>query len=126
MPLSEEEQKLLDQMEAALVAEDPRLAHTMRGVPRRTVHKRKATLSGLGFLAGMGLLITGMQVTPLMSIAGFLLMLVSTVVAVSSWRHLPPSGPPKRTGSTQAGPRGDTPFMDRMEERWRRRQDEGS
>ena len=121
MALSEDEQRLLEQMEAALAAEAPKLANTLRGTGSRRVYRRRAALAGLVFLVGIGCLIGGMQVHPLLSIFGFLVMLAATVVAVRSWQHV---------GYDQDGqPSGKKPaerdFMDRMEERWRRRQDEG-
>lgn len=123
MALSEDEQRLLEQMEAALAAEDPKLANTLRGTGSRRLHRRRAALAGLGFLVGIGALIGGMQVHLLVSIAGFLIMLAATVVAVSSWQHVgyDPDGQPATGGKKP--PERD--FMDRMEERWRRRQDEG-
>ena len=42
MPLSEEELRLLEQMERALVADDPKLASTMRGTTLRASARRRA------------------------------------------------------------------------------------
>lgn len=42
MALSEEEQQLLAQMEAALAADDPKLADMLRGTGTRKVHRRRA------------------------------------------------------------------------------------
>ncbi len=122
MALSEKEQKLLDQLEAALAAEDPRLASTLRGTAQRKLHRRNAALAGVGFLIGIAGLIIGMQAHPVVSIIGFVLMLASTIVAVSSWRHVTDDTPaPKSKPKSNA-----KPFMDKMEERWRRRMDGGS
>ena len=61
MALSEEERRLLEQMEAALAAEDPRLAHTLRGsASNRRIHRRRAALAGVGFVAGAVMLVAGM------------------------------------------------------------------
>ena len=46
MALSDEEQRLLEQMEAALAAEDPKLVNTLRGTGARRVHRRRAALAG--------------------------------------------------------------------------------
>lgn len=123
MALSEKEQKLLDQLEAALAADDPQLASTLRGTAQRKLHRRNAALAGVGFLVGVAALIVGMQVHPAISVVGFVLMLASTIIAVSSWRHVTddsatPKAKPKSTSAK--------PFMDKMEERWRRRMDGGS
>lgn len=123
MALSEDEQRLLEQMEAALAAEDPKLANTLRGTGSRRLHRRRAAVAGLAFLVGIGCLIAGMQVHPVLSVAGFLVMLAATVVAVSSWQHV---GYDQDGQSAGGGKRpAERDFMDRMEERWRRRQDDG-
>lgn len=130
MPLSEEEKRLLAQMEAALAADDPKLAENLRGGRRRTVSRRTAALAGVGFFVGLALLIGGLQVHPAISIVGFVLMLVGAIVAVSSWRHVDPSASEAADAprpNSPAGPRtDDSNFMSRMEERWKRRQDPDS
>lgn len=120
MALSEEEQRLLDQMEAALAAEDPKLAHALRGTSHGRP-RRLAILAGLGFLAGVGCLIGGMQVHPAISVVGFILMLASAVLGVSAWQQSGGAGDPGSGGRTG----GPSEFMGRMEERWRHGQDEG-
>lgn len=127
MALSDEEQKLLEQMEAALAAEDPKLAHTLRGTKTpRTLQRKRAALAGVGFLAGCAMLVIGMRAHWLVSVLGFVIMLAATVIAVTAYRRVEPaaSGPTTvKAGQRQSS--GDTSFMDKMEERWRRRQDEG-
>jgi Protein of unknown function (DUF3040) len=122
MALSDEEQRLLDQMEAALAAEDPKLASTLRGTTTRRLHRRRAAIAGVGFLIGVACLVGGMELSPALSIAGFLIMLASSVVAVTSWRHV---GDPSASRPSVRSPQNEKAFMDKMEERWRRRQDEG-
>lgn len=126
MALSEDEQRLLEQMEAALAAEDPKLANTLRGTTTRRLHRRRAALAGLVFLVGIAALLGGMEIHPIVSVAGFLIMLVATVVAVSSWQHVG-ADPDDQRAPNSGGPGGkpERDFMDKMEERWRRRQDEG-
>ena len=60
MALSEEEQRLLEQMEAALAAEDPKLVNTLRGTGVRKLHRRRAAVAGVGFFVGLALLVVGM------------------------------------------------------------------
>ncbi|MGB7964141.1 MAG: DUF3040 domain-containing protein [Propionicimonas sp.] len=126
MALSEDEQRLLEQMEAALAAEDPKLANTLRGTTTRRLHRRRAALAGLVFLVGIAALLGGMEIHPIVSVAGFLIMLVATVVAVSSWQHVgvDPDGQ-RAPHSSGPGGKPERDFMDKMEERWRKRQDEG-
>ena len=149
MPLSEEELRLLEQMERALVAEDPKLASTLRGTTlRRNARRRSFVAAGI-FVVGVAVLMTGavMRLT-IVGIIGFVVMLVSAYVALSSWRgqnsspRAEESGPV--SGSAQApqglsvvqGGRGrkraprarahpqHQSLMDRLEERWRRRRDQ--
>lgn len=130
MALSEEERRLLAQMEAALAAEDPKLAHALRGTRGRGLHRRRAALAGIGFFLGVGLLIAGLRTHWSVSILGFVLMFASVAVAVTAWRPAgpgdvpasPPRDPSRTPGTASPGGAG---FMDKMEERWRRRQDEG-
>ncbi|MEL4504139.1 DUF3040 domain-containing protein [Luteococcus sp. H138] len=82
MALSEQEQRLLDQLEASLAADDPSLARTLRGdsaAPKLLPPRRTGVLV-LGFLVGLAGLVGGMQVHPVVSVLGFVIMLVSAVL----------------------------------------------
>lgn len=130
MALSEEEQRLLEQMEAALAAEDPKLVNTMRGTGPRRVHRRRAALAGVGFFAGLALLIAGMSTYLFLSVLGFVIMVAAAVTAIYAWQHVgsgpdPKSGGERLRASQPSGPDSTRNFMDKMEERWRRRRDEG-
>ncbi|MEE9965695.1 MAG: DUF3040 domain-containing protein [Propionicimonas sp.] len=91
MALSEEEQRLLEQMEAELAAEDPRLANALRG-PQRHWYRRRVLVAALGFAVGVTVLVLGMEWHPLVSVLGFLIMLIATVVGLAAWRHADPEG----------------------------------
>ena len=80
MPLSEEELRLLEQMERALVEEDPKLASTMRGTSMRAAARRRALVAAVAFVVGVVILMTG-AVTQLVvvGIIGFVVMLFSAV-----------------------------------------------
>ena len=127
MPLSEHEQRLLEQMERALYAEDPKFASALRGADLRSHFRRRAYQAMAGFVVGVVLLMTGAVANlPVVSIVGFLVMLTCAVLAVSSWRRIPGPGEIAASGPVprrQRPPRGK--LMDRLEERWRRRRDEG-
>ena len=129
MALSDEEQRLLAQMEAALAAEDPKLVNTLRGTGVRRVHRRRAALAGVGFFAGLALLVAGMSTYLILSVIGFVLMVASAVTAIYSWQHVGTGNDPGRTAGrakapSPSGPDAGLGFMDKMEERWRRRRDE--
>jgi uncharacterized membrane protein len=118
MALSEKEQELLAQMEAALTAEDPKLASTLRGKTPNAVHRRRAALAAIGFIAGVAILIVGMSVSWIVSVVGFVLMLVSTVSALASWG---------RATSTRTHRTSDAQdFLHRLEEQWRKTDDGSS
>lgn len=143
MPLSEEELRLLEQMERALVEEDPKFASTLRGTSLRSVARRRAIIAGLVFVAGVAVMMTGvvMQLIPV-GIVGFVIMLASATIGLSvlRGRHAAPAASaeaPKEGGRgftvIQGGrkerrtrhPRASGSFMERMEERWRRRRESG-
>jgi hypothetical protein len=142
VPLSEEEQRMLEQLEQALAAEDPKFASTLRGSRARSHHRRMAIVSGVVFVLGIVLLMTGaiVQNTPV-SVAGFVLMLGGAYFGLTAWRrstqpeplyvvgsqNKPKSKPAKAKPSAKARPRPDASgsFMERMEERWRRRREQG-
>ena len=120
MALSEKEQQLLAQMEAALAAEEPKLAPPLRGNSARAVHKRRASLAAVGFVVGVALLIAGMSSHWLVSVLGFVVMLAATAVALRSWRHVTP------TVTSVPAPESDQDFLKGLEDKWRHRHDEGS
>lgn len=131
MALSNEEQRLLDQMEAALAAEDPKLVNALRGTNVRRVHRRRAAVAGVAFFGGLTLLIIGMSTNLVISVLGFVVMVAAAVIAMYSWQHVGhgpvDEGPqPSKSKTPQSsGPAQNQGFMDRMEERWRKRRDEG-
>ncbi|QIG42581.1 DUF3040 domain-containing protein [Nocardioides anomalus] len=156
MPLSEEELRLLEQMERALVEEDPKFASTLRGTSLRRSARRRAIAAGVVFVLGIALLMGGVMIANhkvgfTIGIAGFVVMLASATVALTSMRSqhtaaAPPPGSddprlhhPSRGGfqvidggrtsrlrRPRRGGRGSAgTFMERMEERWRRRREQG-
>lgn len=120
MALSEEEQRLLDQMEAALAAEDPKLANTLRGTSHHW-QRRRAVYAGLGFLVGLGCLIGGMQVHPAVSVVGFVIMLASAVLGVVAWQRAGIAGDSAAGGGRSGGP---SQTLGHTEDRWHRGQDD--
>ncbi len=125
MALSDQERKLLEQLEASLMAEDPKFAQTLSGAGSVRIHRRRATLAGLGFLAGLLLLVVGVSIHPAVSILGFVLMLASAIIGVSSWQRVTGEGQPRvPTPGPQSPPKPSSQdFMERLEEQWRKRQD---
>ncbi|CAM5639828.1 hypothetical protein SGLAM104S_09206 [Streptomyces glaucescens] len=60
VPLSEHEQRMLEQMERALYAEDPKFATALEGSGLRTYTRRRVYQAVAGFLVGIALLMAGM------------------------------------------------------------------
>lgn len=140
MALSDEERQRLEQLEALLAEDDPKLAHTLRGEGPRGARPtgRAALVSGIGFVLGIGLLVAGMQWHWTICIVGFVVMLAAAAHLVASRRdggstHRSglddvPRAPSRQRSSAGSGRRrtpSNAAFMDRLEERWRRRQEEG-
>ncbi|MGN6245417.1 MAG: DUF3040 domain-containing protein [Motilibacteraceae bacterium] len=134
MPLSEHEQRLLEQMERALYAEDPKFASALRGADPRTHRRRRIVQASIGFVIGIALLLTGV-IVPFwpVGVLGFLVMLGSAFLVVSSWRATPaPAGPRPvggaarpASGARAARAKSSGSFMERMEQRWNRRREQG-
>jgi hypothetical protein len=133
VPLSEHEQRLLDQIERALYAEDPKFATTVRSTDLRSHMRRRMRRAGvlfaIGFLAMLGGVIA-MQVA--VSVVGFLLMLGALLLAFNAWKRMNGGGgtPLRSTDGPARAPRkakssgtGGSP-KERLEERWRKRWEE--
>lgn len=127
MALSEQERKLLEQLEASLMVEDPKFAQTLSGAGGVRIHRRRATLAGLGFVLGLLLLVVGVQIHPAVSIVGFVVMLASAIIGVNSWQRVTGEGQPRvPTPGVQDPPKPSSQdFMERLEEQWRKRQEGG-
>ncbi|GGN69763.1 membrane protein [Streptomyces albiflavescens] len=128
MPLSEHEQRMLEQMERALYAEDPKFATALEGSGLRTYTRRRVYQAVAGFLVGIALLMAGMVAVQIwLSVVGFLVMLGCAVLAVTGWRKAPkPGEQPAAPGAPAARRQGRQrrSVMDRIEQRWQRRRDE--
>ncbi|MFD5556295.1 DUF3040 domain-containing protein [Streptomyces sp. NPDC059578] len=129
MPLSEHEQRMLEQMERALYAEDPKFATALEGSGLRTYTRRRVYQAVAGFLVGIALLMAGMVAQQIwISVVGFLVMLGCAVLAVTGWRKAPKPG--EQAGSPPGAPsarqqnRQRRSMMNRIEQRWQRRRDE--
>lgn len=128
MPLSEHEQRLLEQMERALYAEDPKFVSSLRGTDLRSHHRRRAVQSAVGFVLGIAGLLTGVVAKgPLIvvGVLGFVMMLASALFAVTSWRKVSGGEPSRPTATKRPGKPAKRRVSDRFEARWRRRRDQG-
>jgi hypothetical protein len=123
VPLSEEEARLLHQLEQSLAAEDPDFASTLRGSKLFAHNRRIAVFSVLGFILGLLLLFSGVMVPSVpLGVIGFIAMLASAYMFLNAYRRgIGSAEEQKVAGSAPPKPSGS--FVDRMEERWNRRQD---
>jgi hypothetical protein len=140
VPLSEHEQRVLEQIERALYADDPKFAATVRGIDPRTLHRRRYLRAALGAIVGVVLLPVGIAVEQLeLSVAGFVLMLLAFLYGASTWRQgreateVPEPGVARATDlrtarrgrskklSTPPAPKRS--IVKRFEDRWDRRRD---
>lgn len=79
MPLSEDEQRILAEIEQSLHESDPRLA---REVGETTVYRHalgSLKWSVLGIIAGLAVMVATLQIHYLVAFCGFLLMLGSAI-----------------------------------------------
>jgi len=131
MPLSEYEQRVLEQMERQLTSDDPRLANTLTQRGHRPFGRY--VIAGVGASVGLLLLVLGAANSlPWLGVIGFVVMFAAVAYAFAA---------PHRSAGHRSGPRGvvqsdgqvkpATPtarqkssFMSRLEERWERRRGE--
>jgi hypothetical protein len=122
VPLSEHEQRLFEQIERSL-AEDPKFASAVRASdPRFHARRRIVVAAGL-FLAGIGLLVYGaVSKVALLGVAGFVVMLGSVALGMQAYRHGQNRDLRAVGGTATRRTRlRRSSFVDRLEERWRRR-----
>ena len=154
MPLSEEELRLLEQMERALAAEDPKFVSALQGRTLRRVARMRTIAAAIVFVGGIALLMGGaMAQMTWLGIVGFLVMLGSATIGLASWRGHRVAADDRPAESADAlfdfddhphrfevleGGRAHKPkrprqprarrqgtFMQRLEQRWQHRRDQG-
>ncbi|MBD7920105.1 DUF3040 domain-containing protein [Cellulomonas sp. Sa3CUA2] len=127
MPLSEYEQRVLEQMERQLTSDDPRLANTLT---RRGGHRpvTRYVVAGVGAAVGLLLLVVGAATSqPWVGAIGFVVMFAAVAFAFAAPRaeRAGPQGTVAPDGSVRRAPAASKKrgFMARFEERWDRRRD---
>ena len=123
MPLSEHEQKLLEQLEKQLHEDDPKFANSMGSDPGRSWSTRHVVIGVLCALAGIFLLLVGVTLQNIfVGVLGFVVMGAGVYFAT-----MRSSAPGKsRSGGRPVKPgKARSSFMSSLEERWdeRRRGD---
>ena len=120
MPLSEQEQRLLDEMERHLMRNDADVVSAP--TDGRTLSYRNIVYGTILVLVGLGGLIFGVSTT-------FVVVGVTARITPPSMTTKPITptkglGPMPVETEPQAKPHRSTSFMDRMNDRWDRRQED--
>ncbi len=131
MPLSENEQRQLEAIERALIADDPKFAATVRSSDLRSHTRRRVVRAVALFTLGLVLLLFTFS-NVLFGIAGFALMFMGALLGVTSAKRLRvPEGPRTVAGAggrhpgASRGARGPRAgWRERVEDRWKRRWEE--
>ena len=136
MALSEHEQRLLEQIERALVDDDPKFASSVRSGDRRLKARRKLQIGFLLLVVGLGVMLGGVvaQSIPI-GILGAVVMFAGLPLVALNYKSAtgaPEGGTGPAAGAT--GPIGKgrgrasrsrrQPLKNRLEERFRRRYDQ--
>lgn len=131
MPLSDHEQRLLDEIEQALYAEDPKFASAVRSAGLRSRLRRAIILSTVGVLGGLGMVLVGLMSNLIvLSVIGFVLVVASCGLIARSLRpasRAPVADDARAPGGKarpRSAPQRQNGLRSRMEERLRRRFDE--
>jgi hypothetical protein len=136
VPLSEHEQRLLEQIERALVDDDPKFASSVRTGDRRIKARRKLQLGAFLVVVGMAVLVGGpVTGSVLLGVLGFLVAFGGVILGVLNYKVATgaveaPSAPGGSRGpgapgrGARSGRVGRQPLKSRLEERFRRRYDQ--
>jgi Protein of unknown function (DUF3040) len=119
MPLSEDEQRILEEIEARIKESDPALADH---ISESTLYRhawRNIKWAVVGFVAGLALLVFTFTRVLLLGVVGFLVMLVCLLVIERNVRKMGRAGFDSITGSMRGGALKG--MFDRFGERWRER-----
>ncbi|MBV9098818.1 MAG: DUF3040 domain-containing protein [Frankiaceae bacterium] len=129
MPLSEHEQRLLEQIEQSLYAEDPKFARSWRTKDPGTVRRHTLVRAAVVFVVGLAALLAGVVLLNANTVAGiavgtagFLLMLGAAWYSLSTRQRVRAVAAPPAARPRGRGPRRS--LSARLEERWERRQED--
>jgi hypothetical protein len=126
MPLSEYEQRVLEQMERQLTSDDPRLANTLTQRGRRPFGRY--FIAGIGAAVGLLLLVLGAAGSRAwLGVVGFVVMFAAVAFAFADphrGRKSGPQGTVQPGGTVRPARATKRGFMSRLEERWDRRRGE--
>jgi len=123
VPLSEHEQKLLEQIERELINDDPKFASTVRSADGRVRARRKLVWSILLGILGLGMLIGGAVTSSIwLGVLGFCVMFGGAAIAVLNAGAATSKASSSGSSPGKPSQRGN-PVKSKLEERFRRRYD---
>lgn len=123
MPLSEQEQRLLEEMERSLYHNDADFVASV-GVSRLRPNYRSIAIGVLLAVVGIVALIAGVALQLLwLGIVGFVVMFTGVLLALSPGKTIKGMSAPAAPGRRPTKGRPDQGLMDRLNDRWDRRQD---
>lgn len=115
MPLSDHEQRILEEIERRLAEEDPRLVEQVGRTDLYSHLARRIRLSALGFVAGFVLLLL-FVVSPWIAAVGFVVMVLSALLI---YRYLGQLGRDQIRAMQSEGRLSFTGFLGRVAARFR-------
>ncbi len=109
MPLNEDEQRILEEIERQFYEEDPELARSVAEASLRSIFRPRRRLAIAGFVIGLVVMLASFTANVWIAAAGFLLMLASAGWLATSLRQA-------------AGGGSDTfeTWLDRARQKWSR------
>jgi hypothetical protein len=121
MPLSEQEQRLLEEMERSLYHNDADFVASS-SEPRQKPSYSVVVTGILIGIAGIAILLAGVIIRqPIVGVLGFIAMFAGVLVAVTPRRNgRPGRGPAAENPQADAPKRGS--FMQNLNDRWEKRQ----
>jgi hypothetical protein len=126
MPLSEHEQRLLEEMERSLYQNDADFVATV-GARRGRPAYRSIVLGILVAVIGVGVLIAGVTFRiPIVGILGFVVMFGGVLLAIAPGKRSAGSSGPaaaSASGSAKSSKATQAGFMNKLNDRWDKRQD---
>ncbi|MET1052908.1 MAG: DUF3040 domain-containing protein [Mycetocola sp.] len=127
MPLSEQEQRLLDEMERNLYRNDADFVSTVGDRRGRPTYRSIALGSVITIVGAVALVLGVVLQQPIIGIIGFGVMLAGVMVAITPGKAAAESTRDRdsfASASTTGSAKASTSFMDRMNDRWDKRQDD--
>ena len=103
MPLSEDEQRILREIEANLSASDPKLVQQVSDTTLYRHSTRLIKWAALGFVAGLVLLLATFTSVLALGVVGFVVMLVCLLIIEGNVRKMGRAGLESLTGSLSGG-----------------------